>query len=215
MKIRIAVVFGGNSTEHEISVISAVQAMHSFDGERYDIIPVYMSKENDFFTSPSYFDISVFRNLASAKSEGVQVDFVKEGVKVFLQRHQLKKFGENRLKEIDMVFPIVHGTNVEDGTLAGFFLTLGLPVVGCDVLSSALGMDKIAMKAVFSAAGIPVLPCVSFTRKDEPDTEAMLAKVKDAFSYPVIVKPANLGSSIGIGIARDDNELKDALELAF
>lgn len=216
MKIRIAVVFGGRSTEHEISIISAIQAIHAFDREIYEIWPVYMSKDGVFYTGEEIGEIASYRgDIGAMLKRAVSVDWVREGGRVYLMRHERKRFGSSTVSEIDVVFPIVHGTNVEDGTLTGFFASLGLPVVGCDVLASAVGMNKYVMKAVLKDNGIPVLDCLTFSWKDNEEEEHIVRAVEERFPYPVIVKPLNLGSSIGISRADNREELTEALALAF
>lgn len=157
MKLKIAVLFGGKSTEHEISIISAIQAIRSMDQEKYEIIPVYMTKNNDYYVGEDIGKIEAYRNIPELLKNSTQVVWIKDGDKVSLMRYPMKKFGNNIMHEVDMAFPIVHGTNVEDGTLTGFLATLGLPVVGCDVLSSAVGMNKYVMKTVLKDNGISVL----------------------------------------------------------
>ena len=216
MKIRVAVIFGGKSTEHEISIISAIQAIHAFDTDKYEIIPVYMTKDSVCYAGEGVGDIASYqKDIKELLSKAVQVDFEKDGDRVFLMRHERKLFGSNIFSEIDVAFPIVHGTNVEDGTLAGFLLTLGLAVVGPDVLSSAIGMDKYIMKAVLRESGVPFLDCLIFNVKDSENMAAIRTSVEEKFGYPVIVKPVNLGSSIGISKADTGEELMEALELAF
>ena len=216
MKLRVAVVFGGNSTEHEISVISAVQAMHAFDREQYDIIPVYMTKDGLWYTGKELEDISAYQgDISATLKRNMQVDWVREGKDVLLVQHEKKRFGTPFTQAVDIAFPIVHGTNVEDGTLTGFLATMGLPVVGCDVLSAAVGMDKYVQKALLKDNGIPVLPCACYSWKDYEDEDAVIADAEQRFSYPMIVKPLNLGSSIGISMAADREGLAEALELAF
>lgn len=216
MKIRVAVIFGGKSTEHEISIISAIQAIHAMDPERYEVIPVYMTKENDCYTGEGVGEIESYQqDLKNLYAKAVHVDWTKDGDRVFLMRHDRKRFGDNMVTQVDIAFPIVHGTNMEDGTLTGFLATLGLPVVGCDVLSSAVGMDKYVMKTVLKDNNIPVLDCVLLTAKDNAEPEKMYEKIEEKIAYPVIVKPVNLGSSVGITKASDREKLTDALELAF
>ena len=216
MKIRVAVIFGGKSTEHEISIISAIQAIHAMDEERFTVIPVYMTKDNDCYTGEGTDDITSYqKDLKELYARATRVDWVKDGDKVFLMRHDRKRFGDNLVSQVDIAFPIVHGTNMEDGTLTGFLATLGLPVVGCDVLSGAIGMDKYVMKAVLKEYDIPVLDCVYLTAKDNMDPERMYAKIEEKITYPMIVKPVNLGSSVGITKATNREKLMDALELAF
>ena len=216
MKIRVAVVFGGMSTEHEISVISAVQAMHAMDREQYEVIPVYFTKENICYTGDALTDITTYQaNLSDIPKKCTRVDWVRENNGAALVRHEKKMFTESKVTDVDVVFPIVHGTNTEDGTLTGFFLTLGLPVAGCDVLAGAVGMNKYVMKTVLNDNGIPVLPCICFDWRDYENPEDVLNRTEEHFRYPVIVKPLNLGSSIGISKAENREELTEAAELAF
>lgn len=215
MKLKVAVLFGGKSTEHEISIISAIQAIDSINREKYDVIPVYMTKNNDFYVGEDIDRIEEYVHIPELLKKSTQVVWVKDGDRVNLTRYPMKKFGNNVVTEVDLAFPIVHGTNVEDGTLQGFLMTLGLPVVGCDVLSSAVGMNKYVMKTVLKDNGIPVLDCKCYTWKDYEDVDALIKKIEDAFSYPVIIKPLNLGSSIGIKKASDREQLIEALELGF
>ena len=215
MSLKVAVIFGGKSTEHEISIISAIQAIRSINRDKYEVIPVYMTKNNDYYVGEDIDKIEEYTHIPQLLGKSTQVIWVKEGDRVNLMRYPMKKFGNNLVAQVDIAFPIVHGTNVEDGTLQGFLLTLGLPVVGCDVLSSAVGMNKYVMKTVLKDNGIPVLDCKCYTWKDYEDVDALVSKIEAAFSYPVIIKPLNLGSSIGIKKASDREGLLEALELGF
>ncbi|MCR5404896.1 MAG: D-alanine--D-alanine ligase [Butyrivibrio sp.] len=215
MKLKVAVLFGGKSTEHEISIISAIQAIGSMNKEKYEIIPVYMTKNNDYYVGEFIDKIEEYTHIPELLKKSTQVIWIKDGDRVNLSRYPMKKFGNNVITEVDLAFPIVHGTNVEDGTLQGFLATLGLPVVGCDVLSSAVGMNKYVMKTVLRDNGIPVLDCKCYTWKDYEDVDGLVSQIEAAFSYPVIIKPLNLGSSIGIKKASDREQLLEALELGF
>ena len=215
LKLKLAVLFGGKSTEHEISIISAIQAIGYMNRDKYDIIPVYITKENDFYIGEDMDKIEEYTHIPELLKKSTQVIWVKDGDRVSLVRYPMKKFGNNVITQVDIAFPIVHGTNVEDGTLQGYLATLGLPVVGCDVLSSAVGMNKYVMKTVLKDNGIPVLDCKCYTWKDYEDVDGLVSKIESAFSYPVIVKPLNLGSSIGIKKASDREQLLEALDLGF
>ena len=140
---------------------------------------------------------------------------IKENDIVGIYKFPPKAFGKNRLGHIDIAFPIVHGTNTEDGVLSGYIEMLGLPYVGCDVASSALGMDKFAMKAIFKEYGIPVLDSKIYTTTDYEELNTLIEKIEGKFAYPVIVKPVNLGSSIGISVAADRAALEKSLDTAF
>ncbi len=215
MKLKVAVLFGGKSTEHEISIISAIQAIGHINKDKYEVIPVYMTKENDFYVGDDIGKIEEYTHIPQLLSKSTQVVWIKDKETVSLVRYPQKKFGNNVITTVDVAFPIVHGTNVEDGTLQGFLATLGLPVVGCDVLSSAVGMNKYVMKTVLKDNGIAVLDCKCYTWKDYEDVDALVSRIEKAFAYPVIIKPLNLGSSIGIKKASDRDGLLEALELGF
>ena len=215
MKINLAVLFGGRSVEHEVSVISAVQAMASLNKEKYNIIPVYMTKKSEFYTSEKMLDINSFKDIPALLAESTECVFVRSEGKVQLVRQKIKKFGSNLISDIDIAFPIVHGTNVEDGALQGYLQTLDLPYVGCDVLASAVGMDKYVMKILLKEAGFPVLDCCRFSSYEIDDMDNMIAQVEAKFGYPVIVKPINLGSSVGISKAKDRDGLISSIEEAF
>ena len=216
MKIKLAVLFGGRSVEHEISVISAIQAIHAVDKDKYDVIPVYITKNNEMYVGEHIGDIEAYKNINSLIAESTRVNLVNDGDRTLIVRYPHKAFSKDVVDYIDIAFPIVHGTNVEDGTLQGYLQMLNLPYVGCDVVSSAVGMDKYVMKTVFKDNGIPVLDCVCADAADyDSDPEKIIAEIEDKFSYPVIVKPINLGSSIGISKAHDTDGLETALSNAF
>lgn len=216
MKIKLAVMFGGRSVEHEISVISAIQAIHAVDKDKYDVIPIYITKNNEMYVGEHIGEIEAYKNISSLIAESTRVNLVNDGDRTLIVRYPHKAFAKDVIDYIDVAFPIVHGTNVEDGTLQGYLQMLNLPYVGCDVISSAVGMDKYVMKTVFKDNGIPVLDCVCVDAEDyDADPEKIIADIEKKFSYPVIVKPINLGSSIGISKAHDTDGLENSLSNAF
>ena len=216
MKIKIGVFFGGRSVEHEVSIISAIQAIDNLDKTKYDVIPVYITKENEMYVGEKIGNIEEYKNIKKLLSESQRVILVPNGEKVELIKYPFKKFGKNEYDYIDLAFPVVHGTNVEDGTLQGYFKTMGLPFVGPDVLSSAVGMDKYVMKTILKYNNIPVLDCLRFDAKDyTSNCKKIIADSEAKFEYPVIVKPINLGSSVGIKVARNSEELQEAIDYAF
>lgn len=216
MKIKIGVFFGGQSVEHEISIISAIQAIQAFDTDKYDVVPLYIAKNGNLYTGPAAADIEEYKNIPSLISKCQRVLLVNEEGKFNLLKYPLKKFGSNIIEQIDVAFPVVHGTNAEDGTLQGYLKTIGIPFAGCDVLASAVGMDKYVQKAVLGKNGIPVLDCLLFTAfEHESGTDNLVTLVEDNMPYPVIVKPINLGSSIGIKKAQNRSELTEAIDNAF
>ena len=216
MKINVAVLLGGRSVEHEISVTSAVQAMNSLNAEKYDIYPVYITKDSGMYYGVCLRDINSYRDIPAMLKQCVRVFFAAEGTKVYLYPQKQGLFSKSKpVALIDVALPVVHGTNVEDGSLQGFLRTLNLPFAGCDVLSSAVCMDKFATKMLLKEAGIPVLDCLRFSQSDAKDTAAMIKAIEEKFGYPVIVKPVNLGSSVGISRAKNAAELEEALGTAF
>ena len=216
MKLSVGVFFGGCSTEHEVSVSSAVQAMHALDPEKYQVTPFYTTKQGVLYTGEALLQIENYRNIPALLEQCTQAAILRRSEsEVWAVRAQPKKFGSNDLVRLDLAFPIVHGTNTEDGSIQGFFETLRLPYVGCDVASSALGMDKMAAKQVLAAAGLPVLQGVCFYHRDYLlDEQAHLERIEALGPYPIIVKPVNLGSSVGIKVASDRDALREAIDYA-
>ena len=216
MKIKVGVLFGGKSVEHEISVISAIQAMRSLDTSKYDVIPIYITKNNEFYVGENVGKIESYKDISSLIKTSQRVIMVWDENKVKLIKYPQKMLSKGYVDYIDIAFPVVHGTNVEDGTLQGYLQMMNIPYVGCDVLSSAVGMDKYVMKTVLKDNGIPVLDCKCYTANQYDENEdALIEEIESAIGYPVIVKPVNLGSSIGISKAENRTELYDSLETAF
>lgn len=215
MKTRVAMVFGGKSVEHEVSVISGIQAVMNMDTDKYEVIPVYMTKKNDMYIGEEIGKIESYKDIDGLLKRSQRVIMMNEGDRVVLLQYPLKKFGKNYSQEIDVVFPVVHGTNVEDGALQGYFKTLGVPFVGCDVTASAVGMDKYIMKAILKESDVPVLDAKVFTLSDYAEIDEMIATIESAVGYPVIVKPVNLGSSVGISVAKDRVELTRSIDDAY
>lgn len=204
MKIKVGVFFGGISVEHEVSVISALQAVASMDKEKYEIIPVYIAKDGFMYSGDELLSIENFK-------KGIE-PILKKVKKVTLSKKGL--LFKKKLIPLDVAFPIVHGTNCEDGSLQGMFEICQIPYVGCDVLASSVGMDKSVFKAVMQSAGLPVIPGVTInTREYFANTDEIIERI-EKLGYPLIVKPANLGSSVGVRKASDIDALKDAIEYA-
>lgn len=215
MKISVGVLFGGNSVEHEVSVISASQAMHALNKEKYNVVPIYITKDCKFYTGDALLDITKYKDIPSLLNECEEVILKKGEDCAELLRVKSGLFAKKVAAKCDMFIPVVHGTNVEDGTLQGFLEMLGVPYAGCDVTSSALGMDKYAMKCVLRDAGVNVLDAVCFYGREYfKNGDAIIENIENKIKYPVIVKPVNLGSSVGIKVAKNTEALKDAIEEA-
>lgn len=212
MKIKVGILFGGVSVEHEVSIISALQAIKNMDLNKYEIIPIYIDKKGVWHTGEILKDINIYKDMDELKRFTNECILVNKENKFYLQTTGLFK----RYKyEIDIIFPIVHGTNVEDGKLQGYLETINVPYVGSDVLASALGQDKVAQKAIYEVNKLPILPYIWFYDYEyNNDSEEYLKKINQ-LGYPVIVKPANLGSSIGIAVAKNEDELQKAIKDAI
>lgn len=210
MKINVAVFFGGRSTEHEISCISANQVLHALDSDKYEVIPVYISRENEFFTGDELFDLANYSGfLKDPASVLKKVALYKDGNRTFLKQVEglFKK-----PQPIDVAFPVVHGTNVEDGSLAGYLQMLDVPYTSCDVLGGSLGQDKAVMKDIFRSEGIPMVDYFVVYGSDfEENRKSYLAQAKQ-IGFPLIAKPANLGSSIGIETINNQKEFAEKVE---
>ena len=213
MRIRVGVIFGGESVEHEVSIISAIQAMNKLDEEKYEIIPIYITKDREWYTGDMLKDIEVYQDLNLIKRYSTNVVlYYKNGSYVLQKKNGLFK---SVVKEIDIAFPIVHGTNVEDGVLQGYLQTIGIPFVGSNVYGSVAGQDKTIMKDIWKEADLPMTKYVWFYDTEyRQDKDEVLAKIK-GLKYPLIVKPATTGSSVGISFCNDVDSLKEGIDEAI
>lgn len=221
MKKQIGVIFGSRSCEREVAIISAVQLMRHIDRERYDVIPVYIDEYGNWYTGGKLTDIETFKPFRPGQAgiEKVFPDLSSGSGALLAVRKGPGLFSKEKMEivaRVDVYIVVMHGLNGEDGTLQGLLELANVPYTSTGVAGSALGMDKIMMKQFFLGAGLPVLPSVWFSRSEyEQDPEKVKRTVKDELGFPVFVKPANLGSSIGVSRADDDESLTDSLSLAF
>lgn len=216
MKTTIGVFFGGRSTEHEISVISANQAMAAIDADKYDVVPVYISKDGKWYTGDVLRDVKNYRNMRTLLDACTEVYMrpIYGDYKLYPAKPKGLFGGSGKtIAELDVAIPVLHGSNGEDGIFEGFLETIGIPYAGCNTLASANGMDKITMKMILASDGIPVVDYEWFTdkqwfsRRDE-----IISRIEEKIGYPVIVKPANLGSSVGIGRADNREQLIERVD---
>ncbi len=212
MKLNVAVFFGGESVEHEVSIISAHQAMDAMDPEKYNIIPVYVAKDRRMYCGEALKDMKSFKDLDACRSQCTQVSISSIDGKTVIQPVKSGMFGKKDLGTIDVAVPVMHGTNGEDGTIQGFFEMLKVPYAGCDLYGAAVGQDKILQKHILNDSGLPITKWfwVNGYEMDEHQDE-ILAKVRKLI-YPVILKPARTGSSVGIAIAHNDEEYLQCFE---
>lgn len=215
MKTRVAMMFGGKSVEHEVSVISGIQAIMNMDTDKYEVIPVYMTKKNEMYIGDAVGEMDSYKDIDSLLKKSQRVIMVNEDGRVSFVPYPVKAFGKNHAVEVDVAFPVVHGTNVEDGAFQGYLKTMGIPFVGCDVTASAIGMDKYIMKTVLKESNVPVLDAQLYTLSAYSQIETLLDDVEEKLGYPVIVKPVNLGSSVGISVAKNRTELTNSIDDAF
>ena len=212
MKLRLGVIFGGESVEHEVAVISALQAINSIDKEKYDVVPVYIAKNRIWYTGKDLLDIKNFRDIDLLLTKVKPVTLCKVNNEYVLM--STKGMFNKIVDKIDVAFPIVHGKNVEDGSLAGYLDTVGIPYVGSTILGSALGQDKVVLKDVLKANDIPVVDSLWFYDNEYLlDKDKEISKIKK-MGLPVVVKPACLGSSVGITFVKDINKLEEAIDEA-
>lgn len=209
-KLTVGVVFGGRSVEHDVSIVTAHQVM-AVARERYDVVPVYVARDGRWFSSPALEDLDVYKNGRHADA-GDEVTLALDGSGLQAPGGRLK--GPRRIP-LDVVIPAIHGTFGEDGTLQGLLEMAGIPYAGSDVLASAIGMNKVEMKTVFAAAGLPVVPHEVVTVAElDANGDSVLDRVEASIGYPAFVKPSRLGSSVGIGRAPDRGALTAALDVA-
>lgn len=210
-KLRVGVIFGGRSGEHEVSLRSAESIINALDRDKYDVVPIAITKKGKWLTSS---DAAALLPSAIIESADAHVAILGDPTKRGLARI----FGidlSDAHNAIDVVFPILHGTYGEDGTIQGLLEMADLPYVGCGVLASANGMDKVVMKRLFREAGLPVVKFIHFSRTQwETDPESIIAHIVDEIGFPCFVKPANLGSSVGISKAEDRESLHRAINVA-
>ena len=220
-KIQLGVIFGSRTCEHEVAIISAVQLMRNVNREKYDVIPIYISQRGEWFTGAPLLDIHTYTPFDPFTKGIVPVHLdLTAGSGALL--HYVPPKGllgggrEEVVARLDVVIPVMHGLHGEDGSVQGVLELAGIPYSSTGITGSAVGMDKIAMKRFFAGCGFPILPDVALTRAQfEHDTEAAMDRVEEKLPYPVFVKPACLGSSIGVSRADDRKALREALSLAF
>ena len=206
MKLNVGVFFGGKSTEHEISCITANQAINALDNEKYNVLPIYISKDNDLYIGEELFDLSNYSRLVKNPNENLtKVSIYKDGNRVFAKA--IKGLRKNKW-QIDVAFVAVHGTNVEDGSLAGFLQMLDIPYTSCDVLGGAVGQDKAVMKNIFKANDIPMVDYFVVYNNDFEENYDNYFALAKKIKYPLIAKPANLGSSVGVEVIENQDEFK-------
>jgi len=215
MKKKVAVIFGGRSVEHEVSVISGLQVLENIDESKYTAVPIYINKEGKWFTGDSLREFKNYKENNLKDLKEIVVVPTNNDYNLYTQPESIGLFGKKVVESVDVAFPVIHGTNGEDGTIQGVFELMNIPYVGGGVLSSSVGMDKVLMKDVFKANNLPVVNYVWFYRSMwEENRNEIINNIKNKLEFPLFVKPANLGSSVGISKAKDEDSLISAIEIA-
>ena len=236
-KLRVGVLFGGRSGEHEVSLLSAASVLHAIDKEKYEVVPIGITKDGRWLTSSDAENLLTGKLVLEprqlragdpdttspaavlARGEAVVVPpepvHRQTGLVPFQTDAALMRRASDRAINVDVIFPVLHGTFGEDGTIQGLLELADIPYVGAGVLGSAAGMDKDIMKSLFMASGLPIVKHVTILRSAwESDRKSTQKLIEKKLKYPVFVKPANLGSSVGISKAHDRKELGPAIEEA-
>ena len=211
--IKVGVIFGGESVEHEVSIITAVQAMNFINSQKYEVVPIYIDKKRNWYTGELLREMETYKDLENIGNYAKEVTLTRKDDEFILQ----KKRGifKGVVNTIDVAFPIVHGKGVEDGSLSGYLETIGIPYVGPSMLGASIGQDKVVQKQVLAAADVPVVNYTWFYDQEYLEDEETILKNIKKLGYPVIVKPARLGSSVGITVAKNEKEVKDAIDEAI
>ncbi len=213
MKIKIGVIYGGETVEHEVSIISALQAIQNLNKDKYEVVPIYISKSRIWYTGHMLLDMDFYKDFSNTEKFATKVVLCKKDNKFYLQKTNgiLRK----DITDLDIILPVVHGNNVEDGTLAGYLDTIGIPYVGSHVLGAALGQDKVLMKQVMSSSNIPIVDYTWFYDTEYLENSDKILKDIKKLEYPVVVKPATLGSSVGITFVKSEKDINEAIETAI
>ncbi len=209
MKLSIGVIFGGRSLEHDLSVLTAVQAMDNIDKERYEVVPIYITKDLTFYSGGMLRHIDSYKDFRLIDRYATKVNLINKNGKFILQTTGLVK---RVFKEIHLAFPMVHGKHTEDGSIIGYLETLGIPVIGSDLYSSSLCQDKVFTKEILANNDVSTVDYTYFTDYEYRLDKEEIFKRIDKLSYPLIVKPARLGSGIGIEIVNRKEELESSIE---
>ena len=213
MKIKLGVIFGGETVEHEVSIISALQAIQNLNKDKYEVIPLYISKDRTWYTGHVLLDVENYKDFDFIKKYTKKVTLYKKNGRFYIQN--TTGLFRHDITDIDIVLPVVHGNNVEDGTLAGYLDTIGIPYVGSHVLGAALGQDKVTMKQVMMSENLPIVDFTWFYDNEYLENKNEILKDIKKLGYPVVVKPATLGSSVGITYVKSEKDIESAIDEAI
>ncbi len=213
MKINLGVIFGGVSVEHEVSIITAIQAMNSIDAKKYNIIPIYIDKNGIWYSGAMLRDIKIYSDMELLRRYAKEVVLYKRDDSFILQNK--KGLLRRDVASLDLVFPIMHGTYGEDGNLQGYLETVGIPYCESDTYAAVVGQDKVFMKQIWKSCDVPVVKYDWFFDSDYNSNSDKIIERLTHLGFPMIVKPARLGSSVGIKVCKDEIELREAISDAI
>lgn len=208
MKLKIGVIFGGSSVEHELSIITALQAMKYIDTDKYEFIPIYITKDLVWYASGMLRYIDSFNNFNLIEKYATKVNLVNKNGRFILQTTGLFK---RELTEIHLAFPMVHGAGIEDGAIQGYLQMIGIPFVGNNIYSAVVSQDKVLSKQILEFNNLPIPKYVWFYDNDYYKNKEELFKKIDKLTYPLIIKPSSLGSSVGIEVIKRKEELDSTI----
>jgi D-alanine-D-alanine ligase len=218
MKKRVAVIFGGKSPEHEVSVITGLQVIENIDKDKFEVLPIYVAKDGRWFSGPELLKIETYRNLGLIPDKTTQEAVIPSDTEKSLlpvAKSSLNPFKKTESQSIDVILPTFHGGIGESGSFQGMFDVMNIPYVGPSVLGGALSMDKVVMKQLFLQNKLPITKYLWFNRiVFEKDRSTVLNSIEKELKYPLFVKPSNGGSSIGTTKAYNKKELENAIEVA-
>lgn len=214
--LKVGVIFGGRSVEHEVSVITGMQVIENMDKEKFLPIPIYITKEGKWLSSEAFKNFKTFKDGDFSSAKNVMLGCDYGDFNLYINPEAKPMFDKKVYDTLDLVFFALHGTNGEDGSCQGLVETVGLPYTGTNVLSSSVGMDKVIMKDVYRANGLPVVNYRYYYRsKWRSSKEEVMVDIEKNLTYPLFIKPSNLGSSIGISKVKNKDNLEEALMIAF
>ena len=215
--ITIAVLFGGRSVEHDVSIVTGQQVIDALPKEHYEVVPIYISRDGKWYTGDPLLKLDNFKDENIVNRDGVVSCVISPDVRHhgLILNPLAGRFSKSEIKRLDVVFPAIHGSHGEDGTLQGLFELADIPYVGCATLGSALTNDKILTKMILRQSNVPVLDDIFVSREDWlTDPDAIIKQITSKFEYPLFIKPATLGSSIGVGRADSEVLLRASINIA-
>ncbi len=216
-KTTVGVIFGGHSVEHDVSVVTGHQVMQAFDPQRYEVVPIYINRDGRWYTGAPLLELRNFEDEVTSYKAVVET-LISPSIQhhgLILDPTSRGLFQRSQIQRLDVVFPALHGSHGEDGTLQGLLELADIPYVGCGVLASAVANDKTLTKQILKANGVPVVDGIAFTRDEwERDPDAVLARINAELRFPLFVKPVTLGSSIGIARVETQELLRASIDVA-